>query len=250
MGGADRCPDGRRGPREDHRRVLFIEGKDFDVDYTSGIVKIKTRLHVNSVLTADYRYAAPSIGPVEWKWNKADWTTLPGVVMAFGKRGKPGDKMAVVIYDDRVDSANAFGGRFEATFDLDVISQDPIQMEEIADFTVMTLWGEKRAALSFEGIEILDVSMGGEAEETYDETGDLYFYNASLSVQLQSDWETHIPLPFTISKVVAATKAAEESVTADRRGGSSSLVMLPHAGLFFATVPIIVGRNNFYERIG
>jgi len=38
-------------------------------------------------------------------------------------------------------------------------------------------------------------------------------------------------------------------VTADRRGGSSSLVGLANAGLFFATVPVIVGRNNFYERI-
>lgn len=231
------------------RTSLLIEGKDYDVDYRNGAITIKTRLQPGSVLTADYRYAAPSIGPVEWRWNTADWSTLPGVVMAFGKRGKPGDKMAVVIYEDRVDTANAFGGRFEATFDLEVIAQDPIQMEEIADFAVMSLWGEKRKALSFEGLEILDVSMGGEAEETYDETGDLYFYSASLSLQLQSDWETHIPLPFTISKAVAATREAEQSVTADRRGGTSSLVGLPHSGLFFATVPVIVGRNNFYERI-
>ena len=231
------------------RKFLLREGKDYEVDYTTGAITIKTRLQPDSVLTADYRYAVPSIGPVQWKWNTADWTTLPGVVMAFGKRGKPGDKMAIVVYDERVDAANAFGGRFEATFDLEVIAQDPIQMEEIADFAVMSLWGEKRAALSFEGIEVTDVSMGGEAEETYDETGDIYFYNASLSLQLQADWETHIPLPFTISKAVVATRQAEASVTTDRRGGTSSIVGLPHAGLFFATVPVIVGRNNFYERI-
>jgi len=231
------------------RQILLIEGRDFEVNYATGAIKIKTRLQPNSILTADYRYAAPSIGPIEWRWNTADWTTLPGVVMAFGKRGKPGDKMAIVVYDDRVDAANAFGGRFEASFDLDVISQDPIQMEEIADFLVMSLWGEKRASLSFEGIEIIDVSMGGEAEETYDETGDLYFYNASLSLQLQADWEIHIPLPFTISKAVTATKAAEAAVTTDRRGRPTRLDEPSPAGLFFATVPVIVGRNNFYERI-
>lgn len=231
------------------RRVLFTEGQDFTVNYQTGAIRIITRLQPGTVLTADYRYAAPSIGPVKWKWNTADWETLPGVVMAFGKRGRAGDKMAVVIYEDRVDVANAYGGRFDANFDLDVIAQDPIQMEEIADYVTMTLWGEKRSILSGEGIEIVDVAMGGEAEEAYDETADLYYYNASLSVQIQADWEIHIPLPFTISKAVAATKQAEASITPDRRGGASSLVAMPRGGLFFATSPVIVGRNNFYERI-
>lgn len=231
------------------RRILLLEGHDYSVDYQTRVVTFNTRFNPNSILTADYRFAAPSIGPIEWRWNVADTDTLKGVVLAFGKRGKPGDKQAIVVYEDRVDAANAFGGRFEATFDLDVIAQDPIQMEEMADYTVMSLWGEKRAALSFEGLEILDVSMGGEAEETYDETGDLYYYNASLSVQVQADWEILIPLPFTVSKVAAATRQAEESVNADRQGGASSIVALPSAGLFFATVPVIVGRNSNYEKI-
>jgi len=231
------------------RANLLVEGKDYEVNYQTGAVKIKTRLQPDSVLTVDLRYVVPSIGPVEWKWNTSDYQTLPGVVLAFGKRGKPGDKMAIVVYDDRVDAANAFGGRFEASFDLEVIATDPIQAEEIADFAFMTLWVEKRGNLSFEGLEVLDVQMGGESEETYDETGDTFFYSVNLSLQVQSDWESHIPLPLTISKAVAATREAEDSVTADRRGGASSLVGVPNAGLFFSTVPIIVGRNNFYERI-
>lgn len=231
------------------RRILLTEGQDYTIDYNTGAVTLKTRLLPDTVLTADYRYASPSIGPVPWQWNTADWETLPGVVMAFGKRGKPGDKMAIVVYTDRVDAARAYGGRFDASFDLDVIAQDPIQMEEMADYVTMTLWGEKRSLLSTEGIEVVDVSMGGEAEEAYDETADIYYYNASMSVQIQADWEIHIPLPFTISKAVAATRQAEASVTPDRRGGTSSLSILPQGGLFFVTTPVIVGRNNFYERI-
>jgi hypothetical protein len=202
------------------------------------LIAFKCNFLPGSVVTADYRYAVPSIGPIEWKWNRADWTTLPGAILAFGKRGRVGDKQAVVIYEDRVDVANAYGGRFEASFDLDVIAQDPIQMEEMADYTIMSLWAVKRSALSFEGIEILDVSMGGEAEESYDENADLYYYTASLGVQIQADWEIHIPLPFTIS-----------DATTKRASGESGLVSMSQGNIFFATVPTIVGRNNSYERI-
>jgi len=233
----------------ENRRNPLLEGRDYTVS-SDGEITILGRLIPGTVITADYRYAAPSIGPIEWRWNTSDWTTLPGVVLAFGKRGKPGDKQAVVVYEDRVDVAQAYGGRFEASFDLDVIAQDPIQLEEMADYAVMSLWGEKRSALSFEGIELLDLSMGGEAEEAYDENADIYFYTASLSVQFQSDWEIHVPLPFTISRAVAHTKSAEQLMTVNRDGpGQSSLKALSQGGLFVATMPILVGRNNAYEKI-
>lgn len=232
----------------ENRRTPLLEGRDFTVDGQE--IKILGRLLPGAIITADYRYAAPSIGPIEWKWNTSDWKTLPGVIMAFGKRGKPGDKQAVVVYEDRVDVANAYGGRFEATFDLDVIAQDPIQMEEMADYVVMSLWGEKRSALSFEGIEIIDLSMGGEAEEAYDENADLYYYNASLSIQLQADWEIHVPMPFTVSRAVAFTRSAEAAMNAERGGyGESSIKAYSQGGLFLATTPVIVGRNSSYERI-
>lgn len=234
----------------ENHRVELQEGTDFRVDYTTGKVNLLTRFYVDSVLTADYRYAAPTIGPVKWKWNTADWKTLPGVVLAFGKRGAVGDKMAVMVNADRVDTAQAYGGRFDATFDLDVIAQDPMQMEEIADFAMMTFWGEKRSLLSSEGIEVTDISMGGEAEESYDETADLFFYTASLSLQVQTDWEIHIPLPFTLSKATTATREAEEQTTFDRRSGDSSLIAVtPGGGLFIATAPILKGRNSFFEKI-
>lgn len=234
---------------ENHHHPLF-EGRDFTVDYQTGLITFKTRFLPTSVISAQYRFAAASIGPVAWQWNKADWNTLPGVVLAFGKRGKVGDKQAIVVYEDRVDVANAFGGKFDVSFDLDVIATDPEQMEEIADYTVMALWGEKRAQLSTEGIEVTEVSLGGEAEESYDEQADINYYNASLSIQIQSNWEIHIPLPFTISHATTTRSSDEASVDADRRApAQSGIVPMNQGGLFFATVPIVVGRNNFYERI-
>ena len=222
-----------------NRRVALVEGGEYTIDYNTGVIKFLTTEFPGSIITADYRYAAPSIGPVRWQWNTADWKTLPGVVLAFGKRGRAGDKQAVVIYSDRVETAQAFGGRFESSFELDVIAQDPIQMEEIADQTIMYLWGEKRSNLSFEGIEIIDTSMGGEAEEAYDDTADIYYYNYSLTIQFQSDWEIHMPLPFTLSRASSFM----------RQDGTSSLTPLSQSSLFFSTTPVIPGRNADYERI-
>lgn len=222
-----------------NRKLPFYEGTDYTVDYSTKEVLIKSELMPGQLLTADYRYPVESIGPIEWKWNTADWKTLPGVILAFGKRGKKGDKVAVVVYEDRVDTATAYGGKFEVSFDIDVIAQDPMQMEEMADYTHMSLWHEKRSNLSFEGLEITEVSIGGEAEESYDEVADTFYYTASMSVQVQSDWEVHLPLPFTISKVSAATQS----------DGTSGIKVISNTDLFFSTVPIIVGRNSNYERI-
>lgn len=232
----------------ENRSYLLKEGRDYTVD-SKGLVAFKYKLVLGSIVTADYRYEVPATGPFDWNWNTADFKTLPGVVLAFGKRGRVGDKVAVVVYDDRVDTANAFGGKFDLSFDIDAIATDPMQMEEIADFIVMTLWAQRRATLANEGLEIVDVSMGGESEDTYDETADLHYYMASLSVQIQADWEIHVPLPFTVSRVSPTTPELEAQVKADRTGPSTSAVQPLSQGLFFLTVPIIVGKNNAYERI-
>lgn len=234
----------------ENRNFLLTENRDFTVDYQTGEVNFAARFPSGTKLTADYRYAVPSVGPLYFRWNEANFTALPGVVLAFGKRAKTGDKIAVVIYQDRVDAANAFGGKFEASFDFDVIARDPIQMEEIADLCIMYLWGEKKPLLEYEGIEIVDVSMGGESEEPADETGDLYFYTASMAVQLRADWEMHVPLPLVLSKVTPTTKEGEETMDPSKRTAPPSTIKATYSSLFYSTRPAIVGRNDLFERIG
>ncbi len=213
------------------RTYLLTRGVHYTLD-TEGGVTFLQRFRAGAVITADYRYAAPSIGPVPFKWNMANTTTLPGVVLAFGKRAEAGQKVAVVVYRDRVDTAEAYGGKHEASFDLEVLARDTTQVEEISDLVIMYLWGEKRSVLGWEGIEILDVSMGGESEEPVDETGQDYQYSTSISVQLQADWEIHVPLALTISNVEPETQQ----------------VVTPE--LFYQTFPIVAGRNPDFERIG
>lgn len=221
-----------------NRRVLLQEGTDYTVNYKTGAVTFLGRYSPNDTVEADFRYPEASRGPFRFQWNTSDFTTLPGVVMAFGKRAKKGDKVAIRISPDRGETAMAYGGRFEVSFDLDVLSLDTIQTEEIADLVVMYLWAEKKALLEFEGIEIVDISIGGESEDVYDETSDLNYYQASLSIQFRSDWEMHIPLPLALSKL-----------TTEKKDGSDGLVTMGPSSLFYATYPIIVGRNNGFERI-
>lgn len=227
----------------ENRDYLLREGTDYTVNYDTGAVSLDVSFGPGSILTADYRSGGTSIGPVEFLWNSSNTTILPGVVLAFGKRSEKGQKVAVVVYQDRVDTAEAFGGKFEVTFDFDVIARDTIQMEEIADLTIMYLWGQKKSRLGLEGIEIIDISMGGEAEELADETGEEFFYQASLSLQLRADWELHVPLPYVISKVTATTPEGDTDPSAP------SGLQPVASQIFFTTHPVLAGRNDAYERI-
>lgn len=226
-----------------NRNYRLTEGTHYTVNNATGEIAFLERFTVGSVVTADYRYAVESIGPVTWQWNRADYKTLPGAVLAFGKRGKAGDKVAVVVYGDRTPTANAYGGRFDLTFELDVIARDPQQMEELVDLTVMYLQYQKRRVLSTEGIEIMDVSIGGEAEEVADETGDEFFYTGSVSVQLQTPWEVHEPLPLTIS--VVTSESSSEAFGSSK----SAIIGDVYNSLVFATMPTLIGRSHDFETI-
>lgn len=228
-------------------RYRLIEGTDYAVDYDTGAIKFLTPFNPGARVTASYRHAAPSLGPIPFRWNTSDQTTLPGVVIAFGKRAREGDKVAIAVTQDRVDTARIYGGKWDLTYEFDCIAQDSIQREEIADWAIMYLWAEKREFLANEGISLTEISMGGESEEPMDETGDIFMYTASVSVQIQSEWEMHVPLPFTISQVQPMVPGGG---TPDPSAPSSTAGAVPTANnLVFATLPLFAGRNNDFERI-
>lgn len=216
---------------------LLVEGEDYQVDYETGQVTLLTTFSPGSILSADYRYPGESIGPISWKENSADYTSLPGVVMAFGRRASVGDVQAIVVTPDRVDTAEAYGGKLELTFDLEVIARDTKAQEELVDLVFTYLWTEKRAYLSSEGIEVTDVSMSGEGEEVIDETGQLSYYTGSVGVTISTDWEVHIPLPFTLSQVHVQNKDA----ASDGPGFG-----VTESDLLY---PTFIGRGTSFERL-
>jgi hypothetical protein len=169
-------------------------GEDYTVDYTTGVVALAVPVVRRGSLSADYRYVGTSTGPHPLALGESNHTAIPGAVIAFGRRVQAGDRFAVVVTPYREPVALEYGGRWELSIDFDIIARDVFAQQEISDATIMYLWGVARNRLSSEGIEITQVSGGGESEEAADENADDYFYNASFSVSLQADWAIHVPL--------------------------------------------------------
>ena len=197
--------------------VELIDNVNYTTDPETGAVNFFNALTEKNFYSVDYRW--PAVTPEESPAvlaNSQPWTgvpnrglvqPLPGVVLAFGRRIQAGDVMAVVVGRHREPSAQEFGGRWDLSLDFDVIARDPHQQREVLDQTVMYINGVLRSRLSTEGVEIDVVTMGGETEEIAYENSDDYFYNASFSLTLQTDWAIHVPLTATIERVEPLTQS-------------------------------------------
>lgn len=173
---------------------LLVEGTSYTVSST-GEITLATALDPSRWLQADYRTVGPTNqGPYPIFPNRANNTAIPGCVLAFGNRNKKGDRMAVVVQDFRHPAHLQYGGKWELSFDMDIFARDIYEAREISDMSSVQLIAIIRSRLSQEGIEIMTVSLGGEAEESYDDNADDYFYTCSISIQLQSDWAIFVPI--------------------------------------------------------
>lgn len=84
------------------------------------------------------------------------------------------------------------------SIDIDIVSHDKDTTSEIVDNTLIYLIGVARSRLSSEGIEVNTVSFGGETEEVRNNAADEYFFNATLSIDLEVEWELHVPILATL----------------------------------------------------
>lgn len=232
----------------------LVEGVNFTADPATGIVTLVTPMPNRTWLSADYRYPGESTGPWLIMENHTQVKAIPGVVLAFGRRVEAGDRLSVVVSDRRQPVALEYGGRWEISLDIDVMAQDVIAQGEICDRSVMYLWGIARNRLSSEGIEITQVSFGGESEEVRDETADDYFYNGSISVTLMSDWAIYVPLDPPIGRVSPQTVAQSRDaagMTDDELVSSEQQNIRPveDAHLLNVRDPFFLGRSHTYEVI-
>lgn len=173
---------------------LLRPGTDYVVGSDQVTIYLATPLGNGQALSADYRVAGTSTGP--WRVEPQSGTNkpIPGVVLVFGRRYQKGDRWAVVVSQIREPAYQEYGGKWELSIDIDIIARDVTSQVEIADQTAMFLWAILRPNLVDEGVEISDVSMGGESEEIYDENGDDYFYNSTISMTVQADWFLMVPI--------------------------------------------------------
>lgn len=181
--------------------IRLYETSNFTVNPATGEVTLVSPLDPEEFLSADYRHAGTTTGPWKVYEDRALREPIPGVVLAFGRRVTAGDRLAVVVQRTRSIAALEYGGRWDLSLDFDIAARDPFAQREILDQTTLYLWSTARPRLSSQGIEIVSVSMGGETEESYDDTADDYYYNASFSLSLQTDWLLHVPLGIVIRAV-------------------------------------------------
>ena len=234
----------------------LYEGVNYQADPETGVITLIEPLPKKTFLSADYYYPGQSSGPFPVQENGADNKAIPGVVLAFGRRGVEGDVMAVVIGERREGNSREYGGKFEVSVEMDIIARDVYSQNEIADRTLMYLNSELRDRLSFEGFEIDSVSFGGESEEVYDETGDDYFYNGSISLTLLTDWAIRVPFCSSISRVLPGSTVLEDQVNSAlsdeqliQTGFAGGLKYADKLGLQQVQDPWFKNRSNSYELI-
>jgi len=229
-------------------RVPLIDGVDYTVDYESGLVTFLKPTPVNSVVYADYRYEVESQGPFEFKRETVNLTAIPGAVIAFGDRTSECDQIAVVVTEDRTDVYDVYGGKFEVGFDLLVFSKDSEDREKLSDYLTISIL-EKQNSWGFEGLELLDISPGGESEEVYNAEIDDYYYDGSVSLSMRVDWEIHAPLPVEVYRADFVSRSEEQqkgymdgTYTLDQLNAISDPIEL-------VGVSTVIGRDIGYERI-
>jgi hypothetical protein len=146
-------------------------------------------------LRAQYTYKEPDpIAPYTVYPDQVYREIIPGCLIAIGRWIEDGDEQIIVVEEDKQATYHEYGGRWDISVDIDLVTRDVHSQADIADRTVVWLWSTLRPKLANLGLEVSDVSLGGEGEEVYDDNADDYFYTASMSLSIQADWFIHFPL--------------------------------------------------------
>lgn len=236
----------------------LIEDTDFTLDtdvsgdLTGGLTLSKP-LGSGRYIQVDYLYPVESRGPFPLREMHANNKAIPGVVLAFGRRVEAGDQMVVCVQKNRQPASLEYGGHWELGLEVDIMSRDIHSQEILADETALYLSTTLRSHLSSGGIEILEVSLGGESEEIYDENGDDYFYNASISLSVRTHWSVHVPLTAYLRSVspISRTESRElSSLPEDQlKGHYGRIQILDHLGLEAIRDPFWSGQKGTFEVI-
>jgi len=226
----------------------LVPGADYEYNPEEGSFTLAQPLGRGLSVAADYRYPAASTGPHAFGEMRGDSMSIPGVVLAFGRLAKKGDRAAIVIQGKRLPAYLEYGGRWNISLDFDIVARDVYSQQEIADRTITWIYGNMRPRVADEGVEILDVNLGGETEEIYDENGDDYFYNSSFSVTVETEWSMHVPLGAPIRSIEIATPA-QLSASADNPGVFSEGTLSSGLGIQRVQDPFLVGRTRTFEMI-
>jgi hypothetical protein len=202
----------------------YVEG----VDYTfTSENTIELASELLNGLSIEITYTELQDNVLEPKFVRPDQVyhqIIPGVLMYFGRRLRGGDQQAIVVLDEPDDIYNEYGGRWDVSVEIEIIARDVHSQADLADRTTVWMWAVLRDQLASRGINMNEVSLGGESEEVYDENGDDYFYTASISTTLQVDWFMHIPLIAPLMSYGKSLSLEKELPIAENQVGYTGLV--------------------------
>jgi len=180
----------------DGQKIVALDrGTDYTINYPTGVITFLTPLQKNYSIYAIYMHKDTNYmsGPFRFEPYQEIHDAIPGVIISIGRRAMKGDKQIIQVSQIREQQARIYGGHWEMSLELAVIAKDPMQMEQMSDHLVTFLWGNRKNILEWEGITLNSVEPTGESEEVHiDLTGDLY-YESSVSVNVQTEWQSFEP---------------------------------------------------------
>lgn len=226
---------------------LLVEDEDYNLDLETGEILLFEPLPSGLSLSADYYVQGEVSGPWPIESNRAHFKALPGVGVAFGRRIVPQDRIPIIITDIREPCDLEYGGRWNFSVDIELWARDKDDQREMADLMLAWIPTILRDHLSVIGVEVETVGYGGEAEEVYDDVGDDYFYTASISMQVQSDWQIHVPISSKIRSLTPVGSFGSNVSFLDIDSASNNRVrFLQNLGLQSFEDPYFINqRRNF-----
>ena len=201
-------------------------------------------------LSVDYKHEQESLGPFPILEQQANTQAIPGVVLVFGRRIVTGDQFAIVVDSKRQPVSLQYGGRWEVSIEAEAFSKDVHEPRELVDSSMVFLYGVARSRLATYGIEIKEVSQGGESEEAFDETADEYEYTSSFNMTVETDWSIYVPLDVYIREVHTYSSGSYAGLSDEEIATvSSNIRMLGNMNLEMATDPYFTNKYGTFSRI-
>lgn len=180
----------------------LFEDINYIVNYTTGeITFVQPLPNPPAYVEASYRYNGGVTEGFKVQENYYHKNAIPGVLMAFGRRSFLNDVMVICITQLREPAYKIYGGKWTGSIELDCFSKDEYEQREISSWTAHFIEAMLRPAATAFGIEITEVSSGGETEEPFDDVADDYKYSESISVSVETEWEMHVPIVGRVSSV-------------------------------------------------
>ena len=179
--------------------ILLSKGINYTLDNTTGIITFLNPIAAGYRMSADYyTEVASEQGPFTFKPYQEIHTAIPGVILCMGRRAVQDDKQLVIVSQNQEPQARIYGGHWDMSLSLAIISKDSIQVEEMTDQLVNWLWCVRKNQMEIEGITLNRVEPTGETEESFIEsTGDVYF-ETSVDISVMTEWQKFDPYIYSI----------------------------------------------------